>query len=139
MCNRFRTIGMAIGIGLFTFACGAETQNDVNETVDEAQVEVSEENMEANAELNEFETWVTTNSARAETVTEDEYREMRTEYKQREAEFDAESANWDEETRAEWEKTKAEWNVFEDNVKRRLGDIEGIDVDVDVNRDKDNN
>lgn len=135
MYNRFRTIGMTLAIGLFTFACGPETQNENNEVIDETQAEVSDANMEANAELNDFDAWVTTNAARAETVTEDEYREMRTEYERREAEFEAESSTWDEATRREWEETKAEWNEFENSVQRRLGDIEGIDVDVDVNRD----
>lgn len=144
--SKFRTIGFALAIGLFTFACNQETQNETNAEVDEAQTELSEENAEANAELNEagaeanqeydeFSGWVKTNTEKAETVTADEYREMRAEYNRKEAEFEAESSTWDEETRREWEETKAEWNEFENKVQKRLGKIDDIDVDVDINRD----
>ena len=35
--SKFRTIGFALAIGLFTFACNQETQNETNAEVDEAQ------------------------------------------------------------------------------------------------------
>lgn len=133
--NRFKTMGMAAAIGMFTFACGAETQNEANQEVDETQVEVTEANTEANSELNDFDAWVTTNTSNTETITEDEYRQRRMEYKRREAELDAKSSNWDEGTRREWEKTKTEWNEFENGVQKRLGKIKDIDVDVNVKRD----
>lgn len=117
------------------FACSQETQNETNEEVNEVQTEMSDANMEARSSYDEFDAWVTTNTERAEAVTEDEYREMRTEYRRREAELEAESANWDEETRREWEETKAEWNDFENKVQERLGEIDDVDVDVDVNRE----
>jgi hypothetical protein len=136
MYNKIRTTGMTLAIGLFTFACGPETQNETNEAIDEAQVEMSEENREANAELNDFNVWVTDNTKRADEVTEAEYRKMRQEYKRREAELEARSSTWDESTRREWEETKNEWNNFENSIQRRLGKLDDLDIDVDVNRDR---
>lgn len=133
--SKFKTVSMALAIGSFMFACSQETQNETNEEVNEAQAEMSEANMEAKSTYDEFATWVNTSTERAENVTADEYREMRAEYKRREAEMEAKSADWDDETRQEWEETKASWNDFENKVQERLGEIDDIDVDVDVNRD----
>ncbi|MDX5420739.1 MAG: hypothetical protein LPK07_09670 [Hymenobacteraceae bacterium] len=133
--SKLKTIGLALGIGFFTFACSQETQNEVNEGVNETQTEMSEANMEARRSVDDFDAWVTTNTERAETVTEDEYREMRSEYQRREAELERESANWDAETRRAWEETKADWEQFENRVQERLGNIEDVDVDVDVQRE----
>jgi hypothetical protein len=131
MYNKFKTTGLALSMGLFVFACNTETQNETNQEVDEAQVEMTETNRDANREIEEFDSWVSTNTERAENVTAEEYREMRTEYARREAELEAKSANWDDETRRTWKNTKQEWEEFENGVKKRLGDI---DVDVDVDR-----
>ncbi len=133
--SKIKTIGFALALGSFMFACSQETQNETNAEVNEAQAEMTEENMEARSSYDDFEAWVNTNTDRAETVTEDEYREMRTEYKRREAEVEAESSTWDDETRQAWEKTKADWNEFENKVQQRLGEVDDIDVDVDVKRD----
>jgi pyruvate/2-oxoacid:ferredoxin oxidoreductase beta subunit len=137
--SKLKTIGFAFAIAIFGFACNTETRNDTNEAIDEAQRDVTAGTVEADREVsqeyNEFTTWVNTNTRRADNVTADEYREMRAEYKRREAEINAETANWDDETRREWEETKREWNEFENNVQKRLGKIDDIDVDVDVKRD----
>lgn len=133
--NKFRAIGLTLAIGLFTFSCGPETQRETNEEVDEAQSEMSDANKDARSDVDEFNSWVSTNTANADKMTEEEYREMRAEYKRREAEMEAESATWDDETRKGWEKTKTEWKEFENGVQRRLGKIDDIDVDVDVKRD----
>ncbi|SFH29183.1 hypothetical protein [Pontibacter chinhatensis] len=137
--SKFKTIGYAFILGAFMFACSQETQNETNAEVNEAQTEmnaeIDEAEMETNTAYNDFSAWVDTNTERAETVTKDEYREMRAEYKRREAEVEAESSTWDDETRQAWENTKAEWNEFENKVQKRLGKIDDIDVDVDVNRD----
>lgn len=139
MYNKFKTVGLALTVGMFAFACNSETQNETNSEVDEAQVEMSEANSdmnrEANSSYNDFETWVSTNTNNAETITEEEYRERRAEYKRREAEAEAESATWDDDTRTAWEKTKTEWKEFENGVQRRLGKIDDVDVDVNVKRD----
>lgn len=134
--SKFKTIGFALLLGSFMFACSQETQNETNAEIDEAQAEMSEENMEARANYNDFEAWVNTNTERAETVTAEEYREMRTEYNRREAELEAEAATWDDETRRAWEETKADWNEFENKVQQRLGEIDDIDVDVEVKKEK---
>lgn len=129
--NKFKTIGMALTVGLFAFACDSGTENETNREVNEAQVETTEVNRDANREIEEFNAWVSTNTERADNVTAEEYQEMRTEYSRREAELEAESTNWDEDTRRAWENTKQEWKDFENSVQKRLGDI---DIDVDANR-----
>lgn len=133
--SKFKTIGFAVAIGLFSVSCSQEAQNETNEVVDETQADLNEANVDANRDYDEFALWVETNSERAETVTADEFREMRTEYNRREAELERESANWDEETKREWEQTKADWNQFENKVQERLGNIDDVDVDVDVNKE----
>ncbi|MBC5993283.1 hypothetical protein [Pontibacter cellulosilyticus] len=135
IASKFKTIGLSLALGIFIFACSQEAQNETNQEIDEAQVEMTEAGDEMNREFDEFSTWVNTNVERSETVTADEYREMRTEYNRRSAELEAESSTWDEETRREWEATKADWNEFENKVQTRLGRIDDVDVDVDVNRD----
>ncbi|MHA6248944.1 hypothetical protein ACXYMU_13455 [Pontibacter sp. CAU 1760] len=134
--SKFKTIGMALALGAFTVACSQETVEDTNNAVDEAQVEMSEENMEANNNLREFDAWVDNNANRAETMTEEEFREARTEYRRREAEFERESATWDDETKREWEEMKRSWNDLENSVQRRLGNIEDVDVDVNVEKER---
>lgn len=140
-----KTIGLAIAIGVFTFACSQDTQNETNAEVDEAQTEMSEANVEMNDEMDElgndmnrgyedFSGWVQTNTTKAENITADEYRELRAEYNRRETELEAEASTWDDATRRQWEETKADWKRFEDKVQKRLGKIDDIDVDVDVNR-----
>ncbi|MFD2513651.1 hypothetical protein ACFSRY_07215 [Pontibacter locisalis] len=135
MQSKFKTIGLALFISMFGFGCSQEVQDETNEVVDETQAELNEANVEANREYDEFSAWVTTNAERAETVTADEFREMRTEYNRREAELERESANWDVETRREWEETKADWARFEERVQQRLGNVEDVDVDVDIERE----
>lgn len=132
--SKFKTLGLALALGVFTFACSQEAQRETNEEVDEAQAEMNEMGNDINREYDEFSTWVTTNTERAETVTAEEYREMRAEYNRRSAELEAESSTWDEETRREWEETKADWNQFENKVQARLGKIDDVDVDVDVEK-----
>lgn len=133
--QKFKTISLALALGTFTFACSQDTTTETNEEINEAQGELNEANMEARTAYDDFDAWVTTNTERAETVTADEYREMRTEYQRREAELEAEAETWDDETRREWEETKAQWNEFENSVQERLGQIDDIDVDVDVQRE----
>lgn len=128
MYNKFKSIGIALTVGMFAFACNTETRDATNSEVEDAQVEVNETDRDATREVNEFNTWVTTNTERADNVTAEEYREMRAEYNRREAEFEAESSTWDEDTRRAWEETKREWKEFENSVQKRLGDI-GSDGD----------
>ncbi|WP_439881677.1 hypothetical protein ACSX1A_00685 [Pontibacter sp. MBLB2868] len=132
--SKFKTIGLALAVGFFSYGCSQEAQNETNEVVDETQAELSDANVEANREFDDFALWVNTNTERAETVTADEYREMRAEYNRREAELEAESSTWDDETKREWEETKSEWNDFENKVQQRLGNIDDVDVDVDVEK-----
>lgn len=132
--SKFKAIGFAFLLGAFTVACNQETVNDTNEGIDEAQTELGNEAVEANRDLDEFEAWVQENSRRAETATREEWAETRAEYKRREAELEAESANWDEKTRREWEELKTDWNETENKIQQRLGEIEDVDVDVNVER-----
>ncbi len=134
--SKFKTVGIAFALGAFTVACNQETVNDTNSEIDEAQTEMTHENMDAKNEINEFEAWVETNANKAETASEEEWLETRREYKRREAELDAKSSTWDEETRQGWENVKEDWNKAENKVQERLGDIKDIDVDVDVTKEK---
>ena len=133
--SKFKTIGLALTLGAFMTACNQEAVNETNTEIDEAQTELGNEAIDANNDIDEFEAWVTTNSERAETATKEEWAELRTEYERREAELDARSADWDENTRQEWEELKADWNEMENKVQTRLGNIEDVDVDVDVQRE----
>ncbi|ARS34071.1 hypothetical protein [Pontibacter actiniarum] len=138
--SKFKTVGFALALGTFMFACDQNTGTGTNdEAVETVEGDLDEAHMEARRTYDDFDAWVTTNSERAETVTADEFREMRTEYNRRESELERESANWDEATRREWEETKNEWNDFENKVQERLGNIEDVDVDVDANVERENN
>ncbi|WP_161888826.1 hypothetical protein [Pontibacter russatus] len=133
--SKFRTIGLAFAIGALTAACSQESVNETNAEIDEAQTELGSEAVDANNDLDEFEAWVDSNAERAETATEEEWAELSTEYDRREAELEAKSADWDDNTRQEWEELKANWNEMENKVQTRLGNIEDVDVDVDVERE----
>jgi hypothetical protein len=132
--SKFKLAGLAFAISLMGFGCTQENQRDANEVVDETQAEMNDAGAEVSREYNEFSTWVNTKTERADNVTAEEYREMRAEYRRREAELERESSTWDDETRRAWKKTKADWNDFENKVQRRLGNIEDVDVDVDVKK-----
>ncbi|GAB3829223.1 hypothetical protein [Pontibacter rugosus] len=125
MIAKFKTIGFALALGTFMFACD---QNTGTETpIGEPEAErgiVQESEMEGRAAYDDFHGWVSTNTARADEVTEEEYREMRTEYQRREREMEEASADWDDETRQAWESTKNDWNEFENKVQGRLGNID---------------
>lgn len=133
--SKFNMIGLALAIGALTTACSQERVNDTNAEIDEAQTELGNEAIDANNDIEEFEAWVNTNAERAETATAEEWAEIRTEYDRREAELEVNSADWDENTRQEWEELRADWNEVENKVQSRLGNIEDVDVDVDVERE----
>ncbi|GAB3535324.1 hypothetical protein GCM10027443_24160 [Pontibacter brevis] len=121
------------------FACSQETNRDVNEEINEAQMEAPDRSAEVNydagnRDIEEFEAWVQDKSSRAETATKEEWAETRAEFRRREAEMEAKSANWDDKAKREWEKLKADWNEVENKARQRLGEIEDIDVNVDVER-----
>lgn len=140
--STYRTLSFAVLLGACTFACSQETNSNVNEEINEAQMEAPDRpaevsldtSTEANQDIEEFETWVQEQSQRAETATREEWAEIRSEYQRRRAELEAESANWDQEARQEWEELKADWNKVENKARERLGNIDDIDVDVDIQR-----
>ncbi|WP_162052007.1 hypothetical protein [Pontibacter pamirensis] len=132
--STYKSIAFASLLGTFTAACSQETANDVNQGINEAQTEVTNESVEANRDIEEFEAWVQDRSGRAETATKEEWAETRAEYRRREAELEAESADWDQETRQAWDELKADWNETENTVRERLGEIDDVEVDVDVER-----
>ena len=129
--SNLKTLGMALTVSAFTFACNSETRTETNSEIDEAQVEMNETGVEAEREYNDFAAWVEDQSSRAETATEEEWREMKAEYNRREAELDAKSDTWDDKAKGEWKEVKDSWKRTEDKVQKRIGDV---DVDVDVNR-----
>lgn len=135
--SKHKTIGFALVLGVFSFACNQEPTTDVNEGINAAQMEamdVNEEALEARRDFKEFETWAQDKLNRAETATREEWAGIRAEYQRRRAELEEKRADWDEETREEWEELEAQWDEAENKIRQRLGNIDDVDVDVDVER-----
>ncbi|WP_347158277.1 hypothetical protein [Pontibacter chitinilyticus] len=129
--TRFKTIGIALTLGLFTVACNQEARQDTNEAIDDAQVETTDAvaDADANTNLEDFSNWVHTNTEKAETATADEWRDIDAEYNRREAELDVNSDTWDEKTKQEWQELKDDWKETKAKADKRLD----VDVDVDTN------
>ncbi|GHA72432.1 hypothetical protein GCM10007389_27710 [Pontibacter akesuensis] len=125
-------------MGSFLVACDQNTGTETPIGVPEEERGLVQEGGEVqNASTTTYDdtrNWVTTNTARADEVTEDEFKRMRSEYQRREAELDQQKVNWDDDTREKWERTKQEWSGFENSVQQRLGNID-VDADIDVQRE----
>jgi hypothetical protein len=117
---KIKSLGIALALGTFVFACDQETRRETNAETTELRDDANKAIIEAENEVGEFSAWVDRNASRAENATREEWQEIKAEFKRQEAELDARSNTWDEKAKAEWRELKDSWKRTEERAEARL-------------------